>query len=86
MNSSFVLICLLCERAAAQRFGLIGEASNSAGLALSTDLVPTQALISNVAAQFSQQLVGADGVMDLYLHASGGAVQVSGGGFRSQPI
>ena len=79
-------MCFLCERAATQRLGLIGEASVAAGLALSTDSVPTQALISNAAALFSQQLVGADGVMDLYLHASGGAVQVSGGGFGSQTI
>ena len=79
-------MCFLCERAAAQRLGLIGEASVAAGLALSTDPVPTQALISNAAARFSQQLVAPDGVMDLYLHSSGGAVQVSGGGFGSQTI
>ena len=79
-------MCFLCERAAAQRLGLIGESSVEAGLALSTDPVPTQVLISNSAAEFSQQLVAADGVMDLYLHSSGGAVQVSGGGFGSQTI
>ena len=79
-------MCFLCERAAAQRLGLIGESSVSLGLALSTDPVPTQALISNAAAQFSQQLVATDGVMDLYLHAPGGAIEVSGGGFGSQTI
>ena len=79
-------MCFLCERAAAQRLGLIGESSVAAGLALSTDLVPTQALISNAAAQFSQQLVSAVGVMDLYLHAPGGAIEVSGGGFGTQTI
>ena len=79
-------MCFLCEQAAAQRLGLIGEASISAGLALSTDPVPTQALISDAAAQFSKQLVGPDGVMDLYLHAPGGAVQVNGGGLGSQTI
>ena len=79
-------MCFLCERAAAQRLGLIGESSVAAGLAMSTDPVSTQFLISNAAAEFSQQLVAADGVMDLYLHSSGGAVQVSGGGFGSQTI
>lgn len=72
--------------AAAQRLGLIGESSVSVGLALSTDPVPTQALISNAAAQFSQQLVAINGVMDMYLHAPGGAIEVSGGGFGSQTI
>ena len=79
-------MCVLCERAAAQRLGLIGKASVSAGFALSTDPVPTQALIDPSGAALSQELVSADGVMDLYLHASGGAVQVSGGGFGSQTI
>ena len=84
--SSIVLMCFLCEREASQRLGLIGEASIATGLALSTDPVPTQDLISNAAAQFSQQLVVADGVMDLYLHAPGGAIEISGGGFGSQTI
>ena len=79
-------MCFLCERSAAQRLGLIGEMSLSAGLALTTDSVSTQALISNASAQFSQELVAADGVMDLYLHAPGGAIEVSGGGFGSQTI
>ena len=79
-------MCFLCDRAAAQRQGLIGGASFSAGLALSTDPVPTQALISQASAQFSQQLTAADGVMDLYLHAPGGAIEVSGGGFGTQTI
>ena len=79
-------MCFLCERAEAQRLGFIGDGSFVVGLALNTDPVPTQTLISNASAQFSQQLVGADGVMDLYLHAPGGAVQVNGGGLGSQTI
>lgn len=79
-------MCFLCERAEAQRLGFIGDGSLVVGLALNKDPVPTQALISNASAQFSQQLVGADGVMDLYLHAPGGAVQVNGGGLGSQTI
>ena len=48
--------------------------------------VPAQALISRAAAEFSQQLVSSDGVMNLYLHAPGGAIEVSGGGLGSQTI
>ena len=78
-------MCILCERAAAQRLGLSGR-DDGAVLALSTDPVPTQALISSASAAFSHQLVNRDGVMDIYLHAPGGAVQVSGGGFGPQTI
>ena len=48
--------------------------------------VPAQALISRAAAEFSQQLVSSDGVMNIYLHAPGGAIEVSGGGLGSQII
>ena len=79
-------MCFLCERAEAQRLGFIGEGAFAAGLSMSTDPVPTQVLISNASAQFSQQLVATDGVMNLYLHAPGGAIEVSGGGFGPQTI
>ena len=48
--------------------------------------VPAQALISPAAAEFSQQLVSSDGVMNIYLHAPGGAIGVSGGGLGAQTI
>ena len=48
--------------------------------------VPAQALISPAAAEFSQQLVSSDGVMNIYLHAPGGAIEVSGAGLGSQTI
>ena len=48
--------------------------------------VPAQALISPAAAKFSQQLVSSDGVMNIYLHTPGGAIEVSGGGLGSQTI
>ena len=37
-------------------------------------------------AAFSKQLTATDQLMTLYLHAAGGAVQVSGGGFGEQTI
>ena len=48
--------------------------------------VPAHALISPAAAEFSRELVSSDGVMNMYVHAPGGAVQVSGGGFGTQTI
>ena len=48
--------------------------------------VPAHALISPAAAEFSRELVSSDGVMNMYMHAPGGAVQVSAGGFATQTI
>ena len=64
-------MCVLCERAA---------------MALGDGLLASNLLIDDSNAAFSQSLVASDGVMDLYLHAPGGAVQVSGGGFGGQTI
>ena len=64
-------MCVLCERAA---------------LALGDAVLPSNFLIDRSNVAFSQWKVASDGVMDLYLHAPGGAVQVSGGGFGSQTI
>ena len=77
-------MCVLCDNAAAQRLGLNGEMSISAGLPLPTDSVSAQS--NNASAQDSQQLVAADGVMDMYLHAPGGAIEVSGGGEYNQTL
>ena len=79
-------MCFLCEREAAQRSSLIGEEFGSTVLALATDPVPTNALIDLPNAWHSQDLARRDGVMDLYLHAPGGAVQISGGVFGAQTI
>ena len=80
-NRSKFLMCTLCERAAAQRLGLNGELSISASLPLPTDTVPSQALVSNASGLFSQELVAADGLMDMYLHAPEGAIEVSDAGY-----
>ena len=36
--------------------------------------------------RFTQRATATDGVLDYYLHASGGSVKVSGGGFGEQEI
>ena len=79
-------MCFLCEREAAQSTSLIGEGFSSTVLALATDPVPTNALIDLPNAWFSQDQARSDGVMQLYLHAPGGAVQVSGGSLGAQTI
>ena len=43
-------------------------------------------LLDNGSVRFTQRLTATDGVLDYYLHASGGAVNVSGGGFGEQEI
>ena len=79
-------MCFLCEREAAQSTSLIGEGFSSTVLALATDPVPTNTLIDLPNAWFSQDQARSDGVMQLYLHAPGGAVQVSGGSLGAQTI
>ena len=79
-------MCLLCEREAAKRSSLIGQGFGSTVLALATDPVPTNELIDLPNAWHSQDLARRDGVMDLYLHAAGGAVQINGGSFGAQTI
>jgi serralysin len=64
-------MCVLCERTA---------------LALGDAVLPSNLLIDTSNVAFSQGQVASDGVMDLYLHAPGGAVHVSGGGFGGQTI
>jgi len=79
-------MCVLCERAAAARLGLQGSAGVGTALALGDAVLPSNLLVDSANVAFSQGRVASDGVMDLYLHAPGGAVQVSGGGFGGQTI
>jgi serralysin len=79
-------MCVLCERAAAARLELQGMAGVGTALALGDALLPSNLLIDSANVAFSKGRVASDGVMDLYLHAPGGAVQVSGGGFGGQTI
>jgi hypothetical protein len=77
-------MCVLCERAAAARLGLQGTAGVGTALPLGDAVLPSNLLVDSANVAFSQGRVASDGVMDLYLHAPGGAVQVSGGGSRLQ--
>jgi serralysin len=79
-------MCVLCERAAAARLELQGMAGVGTALALGDAVLPSNLLIDSANVAFSKGRVASDGVMDLYLHASGGAVQVSGGGVGAQTI
>ena len=79
-------MCVLCELEAAKTLSLIGESFSSKVLALATGSVPTNELINLPNAWFSQDQARSDGVMDLYLHAPGGAVQVNGGSLGAQTI
>ena len=73
-------MCLLCSREAEalhqQGFDgplLIGTAFDEG------DVLPSNVLVSDINAGFSKYLVNTDQVMNIYLHAEGGAVQVGGG-------
>ena len=75
-------MCYLCEREVTQNLGLIGDDLSSSVMAMSKDVIPTDVLIGPSNVRFSKHHVGTDDVMDLYLHASGGAVQVNAMGFQ----
>ena len=73
-------MCLLCSRdsEALHRYGFggpvpIGKAFDEG------DVLPSNVLVSDINADFSKYLVNTDQVMNIYLHAEGGAVQVGGG-------
>lgn len=53
---------------------------------LSGATIETQDLVDQDAADFTRRITAADSVLDYYLHAPGGSVLVSGGGFGSQTI
>lgn len=76
----------LRERKAAKRSNLISEDLISRVLVLDTDPVPANELIDLDNVRFSQNLVHPDGVMNLYLNAPGGAVQINGGSLGAQTI
>lgn len=65
---------------------LIGQSFGATAFPLVTDPVPAEALIDLPNALWSQGLVERDGVMDVYLHAPGGAVFVNGGSLGAQVI
>ena len=55
-------------------------------LALYGQLIEPSVLLDNVSVGITRHATATFGVLDYYLHASGGAVNVSGGGFGEQEI
>lgn len=81
-------MCVLCESdiQALQQYGFFGGQLPIGDAFEAGDALPSNVLVSENSADFSQSLVATDQVMSIYLHAEGGAVQVGGGGFSAQTI
>ncbi len=80
-------MCFLCERnaGAQQEYGFGGPLS--VGWPFTEgDVLPSDVLVDESNSSFSKSLVATDQVMSVYLHADGGAVQVSAGGFGVETI
>ena len=77
---------LLCERARAQQFraGGSGGATDERVL-LGLSIAPSK-LIDDLNVAATRRFTATDGVLDNYMHAPGGAVAISGGGFGQQVI
>ena len=80
-------MCLLCSRDAEtlNRYGFSGQLSIG-GAFSGDDILPSDVLVSDINADFSKYLVNTDQVMNIYLHAEGGAVQVGGGNINVHNI
>ena len=76
-------MCLLCDQARTQQFQSNGRSDVLALFGLS--IAPAY-LIEDAFVAATRQATATDDVLDYYLHSSGGAVNVSGGGFGEQSI
>jgi len=76
-------VCLLCDQA---RVGLLQINGRSDGLALFGLSIAPEYLIDEDFLTATRLATATDDVLDYYLHTSGGAVKVSGGGFGEQTI
>ena len=79
-------MCVLCEEESARWQALQGEGGRYSLAFDVSSRISSNLLLDQNTTRFSQQLVGGDDVMDLYMHAVGGAVQVSGGSLGGQAI
>lgn len=77
-------MCLLCDQAAGRKFAAADHSVSSIGLSRAT--IEPEYLIDQDSADFTRRITATDAVLDYYLHASGGSVRVSGGGFGAQTI
>lgn len=79
-------VCVLCEEESARWQSLRGEGGRNAFAFDAGSRISSNVLLDQNITRFSQQLIGSDRVMNLYMHAGGGAVQVSGGSLEGQTI
>lgn len=76
-------MCTLCDQVSAQRLGIANPNDRFASYGLS--IAPAE-LLDNGSVGLTRRATSTDGVLSYYLHAPGGAVTVSGGGFGEQEI
>ena len=76
-------MCLLCDQVRVSQFQANGRSDGWALFGLS--ILPAY-LIEDAFVTATRQATATDDVLDYYLHSSGGAVNVSGGGFGEQTI
>ena len=76
-------MCMLCDQVTGQSFGIVKPNDRLALYGLS--IAPAE-LLDNGSVGVTRRATATDGVLDYYLHAPGGAVTVSGGGFGEQEI
>ncbi len=74
---------MLCNQVRGQSFGIVKPNDHLSLYGLS--IAPTE-LLDNGSVAVTRRATATDGVLDYYLHALGGAVKVSGGGFGEQEI
>ena len=76
-------MCMLCDQVTGQSFRIVKPNDRLALHGLS--IAPAE-LLDNGSVGVTRRATATDGVLDYYLHAPGGAVTVSGGGFGEQEI
>ena len=76
-------MCMLCDQVSGQSFGVVKPNSRLTLYGLS--IAPAE-LLDNGNVGVTRRATATNGVLDYYLHAHGGAVTVSGGGYGEQEI
>ena len=76
-------MCMLCDQVTGKSFRIVKPNDRLALYGLS--IAPAE-LLDNGSVGVTRRATATDGVLDYYLHAPGGAVTVSGGGFGEQEI
>ena len=80
------MCAFFCEEESARWQAFRGEGGRSSFAFDAGSRISSNVLIDQNITRFSQQLIGSDRVMNLYMHAGGGAVQVRGGSLEGQAI